>query len=92
MWIDTDFMGTRRLLNMENHDAIFIDFANRQGTAYSLKLGAGTFGGTLGVFPDLDAAVAEFEKICDAVKRGDCYYKVSTFTHDDGGDTTTDDV
>lgn len=80
MWIDTRLNGEYTLVNMEKQKQLRIESLNRYSTAYQLKLGSGTFGKVIGIFPDLQAAVAEYEKICAALKDGLYYYKISEAT------------
>ena len=75
MWLDTKVNCERRLLNMGKQKALSIELVSKHGTAYQLKLGAGTFGTVIGIFEDLQTAVAAYENICAALKRGDFYYK-----------------
>ena len=75
MWLDTKVNCERRLLNMAKQKTLFIEPAIKHGAAYQLKLGAGTFGTVIGVYEDLETAAAAYESICDALKRGDNYYK-----------------
>lgn len=82
MWIDTRLNGEYRLINMRKQKQLHME-SNKRGTAYQLQLGTGTFGQVIGIFPDSQAAIAEYEKICTALKDGLHYYKISEATKND---------